>query len=318
MAYRMGVKTIVLTLVLLASGCVLTSHAVQPSALGEPSRSRAMLDLLDTPGPLSVETVVSCDWVAALSGLVNLSHEKAKAAGLAERDEPIEVFFHAVRHPELGTFIVDTGIERALRDTPDRAAIRGLVASVMHIERMRAKTPLGDWLQGEKLEGVFLTHLHPDHVSGMPDVPRGTAIYAGPGESRERALRNLVLQRTMNRLLEGQAPLSELQFRPDPDGRFSGVIDVFGDGSFWAIHVPGHTPGSVAYIARTANGPVLLVGDTSHTAWGWLNGVEPGSFTADRAANAVALEQLRALAAEHPAMSVRLGHQRLDAAQVQR
>ena len=277
-----------------------------------------MLDLLDTPGPLTVETVGSCDWVAPLSGLVNLSHEKAKAAGLAERDEPIEVFFHAVRHPELGTFIVDTGIERALRDAPDRAAIRGLVASAMRTERMRAKTPLGDWVQREKLAGVFLTHMHPDHVSGMPDVPRGTAIYVGPAESRERALRNLVLQRTMNRLLEGHAPLSVLQFRPDPDGRFRGVIDVFGDGSFWAIHVPGHTRGSLAYVARTASGPVLLVGDTSHTAWGWLNGVEPGSFTADRAANAVALEKLRALAAEHPAMSVRLGHKRLEAAQPQR
>ena len=88
------------------------------------------------------------------------------------------------------------------------------------------------------------------------------------------------------------------------------TVDV--DGSVWAIWVPGHTVGSTAFIARTAEGPVLLVGDTSHTSWGWLNGVEPGSFTADHAANAVALEKLRALAAEHPAMSVRLGHQRLE------
>jgi hypothetical protein len=57
-----------------------------------------------------------------------------------------------------------------------------------------------------------------------------------------------------------------------------------------------------------------MAGDTCHTAWGWKNGVEPGSFTGDQAANVVALEKLRQLAAEHPAMSVRLGHQSLDAA----
>jgi len=33
----------------------------------------------------------------------------------------------------------------------------------------------------------------------------------------------------------------------DPSGLFAGVLDVFGDGSFWALWVPGHTPGSTAY-----------------------------------------------------------------------
>jgi glyoxylase-like metal-dependent hydrolase (beta-lactamase superfamily II) len=88
---------------------------------------------------------------------------------------------------------------------------------------------------------------------------------------------------------------------------------VFGDGSFWAVFVPGHTVGSVTYIARTASGPVMMVGDTSHTRWGWENGVEPGEFTGDSPRNAVQLQRLKALAAEHPAMSVRLGHQPMTA-----
>jgi glyoxylase-like metal-dependent hydrolase (beta-lactamase superfamily II) len=107
--------------------------------------------------------------------------------------------------------------------------------------------------------------------------------------------------------------VSEWQFQPDADGRFAGVIDVFGDGSLWALLAPGHTPGSTAYLARTVNGPVLLTGDVCHTAWGWQHDVPPGSFTSDRAANVESLARLKKLVAEHPKIEVRLGHQRLPA-----
>jgi glyoxylase-like metal-dependent hydrolase (beta-lactamase superfamily II) len=74
--------------------------------------------------------------------------------------------------------------------------------------------------------------------------------------------------------------------------------------------MPGHTPGSTAYVVRTPNGPVLLTGDVCHTVWGWRNDVPPGKFTSDRAANVDSLARLKKLAAEHPNMRVQLGHQR--------
>ncbi|MBL8952774.1 MAG: MBL fold metallo-hydrolase [Myxococcaceae bacterium] len=305
-------RTLVLV-VLAVSGCSVSTHATKASTLGTSSSSKALLEVLDAPGPVTVETVASCDWVVDRSGLINLSHEKAKAAGLTDGEEPIQVYFHVLRHPTKGTFIIDTGVEKALRDDPSKAAIRGFVASFMKLEKMKVHVALGDWVDREKkLDGVFLTHLHLDHVSGMADVPKGTPIYSGPGEAAHRGALNFAVQGSTDRAFAGQEPISELQFRPDPDGRFAGVIDVFGDGSVWALSVPGHTPGSVAFIARTPSGPVLFTGDTSHTAWGWQNGVDPGSFTDDHAANASALEKLRTLAAEHPAMTVRLGHQALS------
>jgi N-acyl homoserine lactone hydrolase len=94
-----------------------------------------------------------------------------------------------------------------------------------------------------------------------------------------------------------------------PDGLFDGVLDVFGDGSLWAIWVPGHTPGTIAYLARTLTGPVLLVGDACHTAWGWEHDVEPGSFSVDRAKGAESLARLERFVARHPKIDVRLGHQ---------
>jgi glyoxylase-like metal-dependent hydrolase (beta-lactamase superfamily II) len=53
---------------------------------------------------------------------------------------------------------------------------------------------------------------------------------------------------------------------------------VFGDGSFFAILTPGHTTGHVSYLARTAEGAVLMTGDVSHTRWGWDRNVQAGTY----------------------------------------
>ena len=271
-----------------------------------------MLAVIDQPGPIEVETVASADWVVPRKGLINLDHPRARAAGLTDGLEPIQVYFHALRHPTRGLFLVDTGMERALRDRPDQAAFRGLVASQMHLEALKVNVALGDWLATHPgpVAGVFLTHLHPDHLTGMADVAAGTPIHAGPGEATERGFVNLFLQPNIDRALAGKGLLASWPFAPEVDGAFEGVVDIFGDGSAWAIWVPGHTGGSTAYLLRTPRGPVLLTGDACHTRWGWDHQVEPGSFSSDVPRSAVSLARLQRLVAEHPGVEVRLGHQR--------
>jgi N-acyl homoserine lactone hydrolase len=304
-------------LCLCLTACRLTTHPVKPAELGTPSSTEALLAVLDQPGPIELESVVSADWSIDRNGLINLEHPKAKAAGLTDGLEPIQIYFHALKHPERGLFIVDTGVEKALRDDPDHAAVNGRAADAFGIERMKFQTPLGDYLKrqaGTRLKGVLLTHLHADHLLGMPDVPEDTAIYAGAGEANARAFINVVVQDFTNKLLAHKEPLQELQFKPDATGRFDAVLDVFGDQSLWALAVPGHTVGSVAYLARTTHGPVLMTGDTCHTAWGWQNEVEPGGFSVDPKKNVDNLKRLEQLVREHPAIAVRLGHQALPAA----
>jgi N-acyl homoserine lactone hydrolase len=292
------------------AGCAATSHPTRPSELGVTRPWRELAAVLDVPGPVEVETVASADWSVPLSGLVNLDHPRAREAGLRDRDEPIQVYFHALTHPSRGLWLVDTGIERAMRDHPDQAAFRGLVASQMHLEKLVVHAPLGEWLavRGEAVRGVLLTHLHPDHLTGMADVPAGTPVYAGPGEVT-RGVLELFLRPNVDRALAGKPPLSVCPFAPEPGAPFEGVLDVFGDRTVWALWVPGHTAGSTAYLVRTPKGPVLLAGDACHTRWGWDHGVEPGSYSSDRARSADSLARLRRLAAEHPALAVRLGHQ---------
>jgi glyoxylase-like metal-dependent hydrolase (beta-lactamase superfamily II) len=291
--------------------CRPTTHAAVPSPLGVARSSSALEAVVDDPGPVVVDTVIGADWSVARSGLINLDDPKAKEAKLEDGLEPIVVALHAIRHPTAGLYIVDTGVERAMRDDPKHAALSGFLANYLGIERLRVRTDTASWIaaQKEPVRGVFLTHLHSDHVSGLRDVPNTAIVYTGPGEAAERHFTNLFVRPIVEAALEGKGDLREWPFARDPDGAFDGVVDIFGDGTVWALQVPGHTDGSTAYLARTPSGPVLLTGDACHTLWGWDHGVEPGTFSSDRPRSRASLDRLKAFVAKHPKIEVRVGHQ---------
>jgi N-acyl homoserine lactone hydrolase len=297
--------------VLLAQGCVVSGHPVAEARWGGAVSSDALEPSLEQPGPIEVESVASATWHVPLEGMLNLDHPAAKAAGLTPSEQPVVIYFHALRHPTRGLFIVDTGVEHALKADPSHAVVRGMVAKLAKMDDVHVNVDLKTWLsqQPQPLAGVFLTHLHLDHILGMRDVPRGTPLFSGPGETRSHGFLNLFTRPITDRAFEGQSTIAEWQFEPDPSQRFHGVLDVFGDATLWALHVPGHTPGSTAYLARTPKGPVLMAGDACHTSWGWDHAVEPGTFSKDQPESAESLEELKALVKRHPSIDVRLGHQ---------
>ena len=314
----MSIKTLRKTaaMVLLAAAlgaCSSTTHPVDPAKLGKNVSDAVMEQLLDVPGPVAVETVVSAHWAVPLSGLVNL--KAPQAAGLKDHDEPIQVFAHVLRHPVYGNFLVDTGVSAQLVKNPSEVGLNWLVQKAMKLNQMQLKKSTADIVAGLSgpLAGVFFTHLHIDHISGMPDIDAKVPLYVGTAESTGAHAIQAFTQGPTDALLKGKSTLQEWPFvmRAQPLGKdaFEAVLDVFGDGSVFAIYTPGHTDGSTAYLVRSTQGPVLLVGDTSHTQWGWDHGVEPGDFTRDHVRNRDNLAKLKALVGRHPGMQVRLGHQ---------
>ncbi|MEZ4317628.1 MAG: MBL fold metallo-hydrolase [Myxococcota bacterium] len=270
----------------------------EPAPYGSPVTQQP--SELSEPGPIVLETVVSARWSVPLKGLVDL--DDPRAAELENGPHDIVLPVHVLTHPEHGAFIVDTGIAR-------ETVARGLVASFL--KSVDTVEPLADILarQPVPLAGVLLTHTHADHVLGLPDVPANVPVMAGPGDERSRNLNSWLTFSLLDRGL-GDRPLSTWGFDEARSlGPIEHALDVFGDGTLFALHVPGHTPGSTAYLARTTEGPVLFTGDCSHTQWGWDHGVAPGTYTEDHDGNVESLAALQSLADAIPGIRVVVGHE---------
>jgi N-acyl homoserine lactone hydrolase len=296
-------------IVLLATGCVTSRHpeVVTASSAGATS---TWDEILAGPGVIEHEAVVSGRWVADLSGLVNLDHPAAEA--LVDAPTPIVLPVHVLRHPEHGVFVIDTGVHRGLV-SGERRIVKGLVARALSdVEEVESLASILE-RQPAPLSGVFVTHLHLDHLLGLPDVPTEVPIYVGPGEQAPKSLMNAALRPTYRRLFGGRPPLQVWQY-VDAPAPISGMVDVLGDGSLWALQTPGHTKGSTSFLVLTTEGPQLILGDTSHTWWGWTHGVEPGTFTLDHARNAESIAALRALVDRYPQIRVHVGHEMAPAA----
>jgi glyoxylase-like metal-dependent hydrolase (beta-lactamase superfamily II) len=299
-------------LLLLTAGCAQTSHQAVEANIGQPADWGTFESRLEVPGPIEFERIVAADWAVPRSGLLNLDHPEATAAGLTDGPEAIQIYMYAVRHPKHGLFLIDTGVDRATatRSKGDMAA-SWLVRGQMKLDDLQVHVDTRTWIeqQDEPLAGVFLTHLHLDHSMGLPDVPDGVPVYTGPGEATDSRFLHVFTRGTTNRTLKGKGTLQELQPDDGAGSGFDGLLDVFGDGSMLAVHIPGHTAGSLAFLIRTVEGPVLLTGDGSHTAWGWEHDVESGTYNNDPEGSRQSFARLRAFVAAHPEVTVHLGHQ---------
>lgn len=283
---------------LLLSAC---AHTV-PTVTAPPMPTEATDPAtLSGTGPIARETIVAANWAVARKGLIDL--KDPAASELSGGKQPMVLTVHVLTHPTAGTFLIDTGMPTG------RTEARGLVRhAIRGIETERTLASILADIEGP-IAGVLLTHTHIDHILGLPDLPEDVPVYVGPGDERPGSTVSGLAFPTFKRGL-GDRPLtlwdldSAAALGPVPQ-----ALDLVGDGSLWALVIPGHTAGSTAYLARTTDGPVLFTGDTSHTRWGWDHDVTPGTFTEDHEGNAIALAQLRALAASIDGIEVVVGHE---------
>lgn len=299
--------SVLFILCLFALSCQVTSHQVKPFSS---DKGTGQIPLSPKPKHwVEFQVVKVADWEASLAGLLDLDDPKAKAAGLKDRKEPISIYFYLVKHPKFGTFMIDSGVGESFTKGKDALPISSIVESQMHFSKMQVYQTTKTYLHQNKIDikGVFLTHLHLDHTLGSSELDNSIPLYVGPGEVTSKYFINLFVQGSTNRLLGENSNLIQFDFGKDKDQIT--VLDFFGDESFYILSVPGHTPGSLAFFIPTKEGAHLVLGDTSHTSWGWKEGVTPGAFTSDHKLNRKSLDFLKGLENTHKLKFVYPGHQ---------
>lgn len=310
-------------------GCTQTGHRTESAAQvtqARPSAAKStpatshfdsFMARVNEPGPIHFEKFTAADWAVERGGMINLKHERAKAAHLTNEAEDIHIYFYILDHPEHGSFMVDSGVARSVQERSDEMPIKWPVTSAMPLDELVVHLDTRSYLDSRKtpLSGVFLTHLHLDHILGLQDIPKGVPLYVGPGETDDRRFTHLLVRPTTKASLKGFGPLHEWETQSAEDAPLA-AVDLFGDQSALGLHIPGHTKGNMAFLIRTTDGPQLITGDGCHTEWGWENQVEPGTFNTNGKQAAHSLAALQKLADSIPDLRIHLGHQEHTASQI--
>lgn len=267
-------------------------------------------EVFAAPQPIRVKTLDTGVVHFPKELLLNADHPTMDS--FEDDGSSLRVFAHLVRHELHGDVLIDTGLDEIYATEP-MGHMRGTGRLVMGLLGLSFSQSPGEDVHTQlrnanaDVAAIYFTHLHSDHATALPTFDASLPLYVGAEELDDLG------HRLNHGLVDDTRVVQELNFDNavvlEPLGP---AIDVFADGSFWAVSTPGHTTGHVSYLINGSDGPVLLTGDACHMRWGFEHGVGPSGATAETTGQAQAsLDAILAFSKRYPDVKIVLGHQTL-------
>ena len=273
-----------------------------------PAAFTSWKEVLSNPRDISLVTIQT--GVIHMDACLNLDPRSSKQSECNHVPRDLAVLVHWVHHPRFGDFLIDAGFDDSFAKHPPYGNYTEAMALFNWVNRVTNRQGPGEDLASQLVrlnvhpKAVLFTHFHPDHTGGVPALGPKTEFIFGKFEPSF-----LARAAVANHFL-GKSRFSSFDFSTAPTMDPLGAsIDVFGDGSLWAISVPGHTDDDVAYLVNGST-PVLLTGDASHFAWAFKAGVGPRGWNQKGTVRGYkSLTSLREFAKTYPSVKIVYGHE---------
>jgi glyoxylase-like metal-dependent hydrolase (beta-lactamase superfamily II) len=210
-------------------------------------------------------------------------------AGLVRRGAGLKIVRLTVRYALIdlrdnGLCLVDTGFGPEVTEGPRSPALR-LYNSVLRPQLVSSQAPeamlrnLGARASDVRL--VVVTHFHADHISSLRAFPHAPIITCGETARRvlamssAAALHHGIFKELLPPDLSHRIrPLQESKRQPTGTVLGDGY-DLFGDGSYLAIPLPGHALGHFGILWQDEAGPVIYATDAAWTSEALLRDETP-------------------------------------------
>jgi glyoxylase-like metal-dependent hydrolase (beta-lactamase superfamily II) len=263
-------------------------------------------DALSNPQNITIEAIDTGHLHISNHLFINMKHPNAK--GLKKEKITVPVFCYLIRHSTQGEFLVDAGLDRSFQENP-HGNIRGHLRKLFWpLESYQKKgQDIGTQIKEKSIDikGVFFTHLHMDHISGIQHLPKDIRLVVGKDEPIY-SFGPLFYQDNF----VGVDTLYEIDFNSAQNlSPLGHCVDIFGDGSFWAIHTPGHRKGHVSFIVNGKENVVLLTGDACDIKLGFDIVVGPGFGSYNLHEAQQSLERMKEFVDMHSHVNVYFGHE---------
>jgi N-acyl homoserine lactone hydrolase len=255
-------------------------------------------DVFQSPGPVKVESFKTGTVIINRKGTINPHHPLA--GDILSQELEVPILAHWVHHQEKGDFLLDVGLDSSYFTHP----CGGLEGTAVDEYQQDRHENIAHHLKNNDIpQMVFLSHLHSDHAAGVRELSKNIPYITGKGEYQEYQ------PQIYGDFLEGLEELLEIDYSQAQEMPLLGAsVDLLGDGSLWAIHTPGHTPGHSSFLVNGLEGPVFLTMDAAFIHENLELGVASSDYTWDVDLAQKSLERIIEFLGEYPQVRVIAGH----------
>lgn len=167
--------------------------------------------------------------------------------------------------PQLGRVLIDTGYSSHFL-TETRKFPYFLYRWFTPVKLNKEKQNLSEL----NIDYLFITHFHPDHISGLKDFKNTKWIFSKTGYEFVKPLKGFkaLKEGFIPGLLPEKIPCNSLiidhaQFSTFPFSKDFPAIDLFGNGKLFAFDLPGHAIGQMGVAFKQGKKWILIIADAS-------------------------------------------------------